>query len=73
MTNDRLYDIDIICMEVKLHKGARTTLKIKEEIRNSSLSIYALSKRHNLSCLPVGRQGILKKNWKDRDDIYDKS
>ena len=47
-------------------KGARTTLKIREEIRNSPLSVYALSKKYNLSWNTV-------KKWKERDDIYDKS
>ena len=36
-------------MKIKLHKGARTTLKVREGIRNSSLSFYELSKKYNLS------------------------
>lgn len=53
-------------MEVRLHKNATTTLKIREEIRKSKESIYALAKKYNLHYDTV-------KKWKLREDIMDKS
>ena len=53
-------------MEIKLHKNARTTLKVREEIRVSSESIYALSKKFNLNWGTV-------KRWKESTSFEDKS
>lgn len=53
-------------MEIKLHKNARTTLKIREEIRASSESIYVLSKKFNLNWGTV-------KRWKQSTSPEDKS
>jgi len=54
-------------MEVRLHKNAVTTLKIREEIKKSKLrSINAIAKKYHISWYTA-------KRWKERDDIYDKS
>ncbi|MCX7928981.1 MAG: DDE-type integrase/transposase/recombinase, partial [Patescibacteria group bacterium] len=53
-------------MLTKLHKNARTTIAIREYIKNSKESIYALAKKLNLSWNTV-------KKWKFSDNIEDKS
>ena len=53
-------------MEIKLHKNAKTTLKLREEIRASSESIYALSKKFSLNW------GTIKR-WKQSISLEDKS
>jgi len=53
-------------MQIKLHKNAKTTLAIREYIRNSKESIYYLAKKLNLSWNTV-------KRWKYSEDLYDKS
>jgi len=54
-------------MEIKLHKMATTTLRIRGEIQRSKLkSINAIAKRYNISW-PTA------KRWKERNSIYDKS
>lgn len=52
-------------MQIKLHKNAKTTLAIREYIRNSKESIYSLAKKFNLSWNTV-------KRWKYSEDLYDK-
>ena len=53
-------------MQIKLHKNARTTLAIRKEIKESSLSAYALSKKYGIS------QDTARK-WKNAKSIEDKS
>lgn len=54
-------------MEVRLHKNATTTFKIREEIKNSTLrSINAMAKKYNVCWYTA-------KRWKLGDSIYDKS
>ena len=53
-------------MEIKQHKNARTTLAIRQEIKNSKESIYALAKKFNLSWNTV-------KKWKESKSLEDKS
>lgn len=53
-------------MDQKLHKNARTTFSVREDIQRSSLSINALSKKLGLSWKTV-------KKWKEAKTITDKS
>lgn len=53
-------------MQVKLHKNARTTLALRQEIKNSKESISSLAKKFNLSWNTV-------KRWKFSDNLEDKS
>lgn len=53
-------------MEIKLHKNAKTTLRLREEIHASSESIYALSKKFSLNWGTV-------KRWKQSTSPEDKS
>jgi len=53
-------------MEIRIHKKARTTIAIREEIKNSNLSCYALAKKYHLSWNTV-------KRWKNADSLEDKS
>jgi len=53
-------------MNLKLHKNARTTFAIREEIKKSSLSVNALSQRLGLSWKTV-------KKWKNQATIEDAS
>lgn len=53
-------------MQIKLHKNARTTEATRKEIKESKLSIYALSKKYNLSWNTV-------KKWQTSSDLNDKS
>ncbi|MFH0947586.1 MAG: integrase core domain-containing protein [Elusimicrobiota bacterium] len=53
-------------MEIKLHKNARTTLNLREEIRVSPGSIYGLAKKFNLNWGTV-------KRWKQSTSPEDKS
>ena len=56
-------------MQISLHRNARTTLKIRKEIKSSKESIYALSKKYNLSWNTSKRNGkilkLLKINHQD--------
>jgi hypothetical protein len=36
-------------MQVRLHKNSRTTLAIRQEIRGSPLSAYALAKKYGIT------------------------
>jgi transposase InsO family protein len=53
-------------MKQHLHSNAKTTYKIRREIKHSKDSISSLARRYNLSWMTV-------KKWKDRDSIEDKS
>ena len=55
-------------MQIKLHKNARTTLAIREQIKNSVpvKSINYLAKKFNLSWNTVAR-------WKKSNSLEDKS
>jgi transposase-like protein len=53
-------------MQVRLHKNSRTTLAIRQEIKNSPLSAYALAKKYGLAWETA-------KKWKERDAFEDKS
>lgn len=53
-------------MDQKLHKNARTTFSVREDIRSSRVSINALSKRLGLSWKTV-------KKWREAKTIYDTS
>lgn len=53
-------------MQLKLHKNARTTLAIREEIKHAQASIYSLSKQYHLNWGTV-------KRWKLAQNIQDKS
>jgi len=53
-------------MEIKTHKNAQTTIKLREEIHASSESIYALAKKFNLNWGTV-------KRWKQSTSLEDKS
>ncbi len=53
-------------MQVKLHKNSTTTLKIRQIIKNSFLSAYALAKKYGCS-----QTTVLK--WKKAESIEDKS
>lgn len=43
-------------MQVKLYKNARTTLAIRQKIKNSNESIYSLARRFNLSLSTIKRR-----------------
>lgn len=53
-------------MEIKLHKNAKTTPKIREYIQKSNKSVCALSKELSLTETTVRR-------WKFRNEVYDRS
>lgn len=55
-------------MDIKLHKRATTTPRIREEIQNAPASETNtdLAKRYNVSLKTVRR-------WRERDSIYDRS
>jgi transposase InsO family protein len=53
-------------MQIRLHKNATTTLAIRQEIRKSSLSAYALAKKYGISPTTAQR-------WKKADNLEDKS
>lgn len=53
-------------MNLNLHKNARTTPAIREELRTSSLPQKALAKKYNLSRSTV-------RKWQSRDDSSDRS
>lgn len=53
-------------MQVRLHKNSRTTLAIRQEIKNSPLSAYALAKKYGLAWETA-------KKWKERESLEDKS
>ena len=53
-------------MQIKLHKNARTTLAVREEIKNSRESVYALSKKYHLNW------GTVKK-WRLAENVQDAS
>jgi len=51
---------------MKLHKNARTTLAVREEIKHSQESVYSLSKKYHLNW------GTVKK-WRLAERIEDAS
>lgn len=53
-------------MHTKLHKNARTTLAVRQEINRSPLSAYALAKKHGLNWETA-------KKWKTTETLEDKS
>lgn len=53
-------------MNQRLHKNARTTFALRQEIRNSSETISSLAKRYNLSRKTVSK-------WKHRRNVEDAS
>ena len=53
-------------MKIRLHKNATTTLAIRQAIKESPLSAYALAKKYNLSQTTVLR-------WKKAKTLEDKS
>jgi len=53
-------------MQIRLHKNARTTPAIRREIRQSTLPISVLAKKHGITRATV-------RKWKNRDTVEDKS
>jgi len=53
-------------MQIKLHKNATTTLAIRQAIKESPLSAYALAKKYGISQTTAQR-------WKKADSVEDKS
>ena len=53
-------------MQIRLHKNARTTPSVREEIRQSSLSERALAKKHGISRTTA-------RKWKHRSAVEDAS
>ncbi|MEW6619219.1 MAG: hypothetical protein AB1422_07770 [bacterium] len=53
-------------MEIKLHKKATTTLAIRQIIKESLLSAYALAKKYGISQTTAQR-------WKKAESLEDKS
>jgi len=53
-------------MQIKLHKNAKTTPAIRQEIKESKESIYKLAKKYNLTYKTV-------KKWRESEDLKDKS
>jgi transposase InsO family protein len=53
-------------MQVRLHKNSRTTLAIRQEIRNSPLSAYALAKKYGIAWETANK-------WKKAESLEDKS
>jgi len=53
-------------MQIKLHKNATTTLAIRQAIRESPLSAYALAKKYGISQTTAQR-------WKKAESLEDKS
>lgn len=53
-------------MNIKLHKLARTTPAIREEIRRSNLPVKELAEKYNITKDTV-------RKWKNRDTVEDKS
>ncbi|MEW6482630.1 MAG: hypothetical protein AB1397_06510 [bacterium] len=51
-------------MQIKIHKNARTTLAIRQEIKNSSLSAYLLAKKYGISWPTANK-------WKRTENIED--
>jgi transposase InsO family protein len=70
LTNDTLRDILVsekgTIMQTKLHKNARTTLAVRQEIKKSSLSAYALAKLYHINWETA-------KKWKTTETLEDKS
>ena len=52
-------------MEQVLHKRAKTTYLIREEIQTSKLSLKALAKKYGISISTVYK-------WRKREDVRDK-
>lgn len=53
-------------MSYQIHPQARTTPKVREEIKNSPLSAAHLAKKYNIT-IPTSQK------WKDRDSVEDLS
>jgi endoglucanase Acf2 len=53
-------------MSYQIHPQARTTPKVREEIKNSSLSAAQLAKKYNIT-LPTSQK------WKLRESVEDRS
>ena len=53
-------------MQIKLHKNATTTLAVRQAIKNSPLSAYALAKKYGISPTTALR-------WKRRKSLEDRS
>lgn len=53
-------------MQIKIHKLARTTPAIREEIKNSNLSYRSLVSKYNVSLDTIYK-------WKKRESVEDKS
>ena len=53
-------------MSYQIHPQARTTPKVREEIKNSSLSPAQLAKKHNIT-IPTAQK------WQQRDSVEDRS
>jgi len=53
-------------MTQSLHSQARTTHRIREEIRNSDLSQAELARRYGVSRLTIAK-------WQKRESVEDKS
>jgi len=51
---------------MKLHSEARTTPKLRSEIKASSLTQTALAKQYNVSRLTI-------RKWQNREEMTDKS
>lgn len=52
--------------QISQHARAKTTLLIRQEIKNSNMSSYQLAKKYNITYNTA-------RKWKDSDNIYDKS
>ncbi len=53
-------------MSYQIHPQARTTPKVREEIKNSPLSAYQLAKKYNIT-IPTAQK------WQERDSVEDRS
>ncbi len=53
-------------MNIRLHKNATTTPKIRQEIRQSSLSPSQLAKRYGVTIPTIQR-------WRNSDSVEDRS
>jgi len=65
LTNDTL-SCKIPDMEIRLHKNATTTIAIRQAIKESNLSAYALAKKYGISQTTAQR-------WKKRERVEDRS
>ena len=61
-----MLDCEIPKMEIRLHRNATTTIGIRQVIKESNLSAYALAKKYGISQTTAQR-------WKKRERVEDMS